>query len=62
MLQDELTSQNLVLVVGEGNDLRADKLTPIAILYNCLGEHDLLLTDHLDVTFVVTVDYFKLLA
>ena len=48
-------------MVRKWDNLRADELGPIAILDNCLGEHNLLLSNHLDVTFVIAVDYLKFL-
>lgn len=48
-------------MISEWNNLGENEVRPIAVLYNCLRKHDLLLTDHLDVTFVVTMDYFELL-
>lgn len=48
-------------MISERNNLGENEVRPITVLYNCLRKHDLLLTDHLDVTFVVTMDYFELL-
>lgn len=49
-------------MVSKGNDLWENKVSPVAIFNQCLREHDLLLTNHFDLTFIVTVNYFELLA
>ena len=49
-------------MVCERNDLWENKVSPVAILNQSLRKHDLLLADHLDLTLVVTVHNFELLA